>query len=80
MSNGRILGVFNSTFLAMIPRKDILETFEDFKPISLCNDVYKIIANRISKGLKHVLSLTILGEKFGFLDGRRIHESIGTTQ
>jgi hypothetical protein len=34
-SKGKVLGVFNSTFIALIPKKDKLVSFDDFNPISL---------------------------------------------
>ena len=41
--SGKIPAVFNSTFLVLIPKIDHPLYFEDFRPISLCNFVYKII-------------------------------------
>ena len=46
--SGNIPAVFNSTFLVLIPKIDHPLTFEDFRPISLCNFVYKIIGKIIS--------------------------------
>jgi hypothetical protein len=37
----------NSTFIALIPKKDISDTLDDFIPISLCNCIYKIISKVI---------------------------------
>lgn len=67
---------FNSTFIALIPKSDYLESFNDFCPISLCNCIYKIIANR----LKLVLFAHISPEQFTFLNHRQIHDAIGTAQ
>ena len=39
-----ILKDFNNTFRVLVPKKATQLTFEDFKPISLCNIVYKIIS------------------------------------
>eukprot|EP00253_Pinus_taeda_P013921 PITA_13921 len=77
---GEIYRPFNSTFIALIPKKDELETFEDFRPISLCNCIYKIIAKVIAIRLVPILSRNISIEQFGFLDGRQIHEAIGVAQ
>jgi hypothetical protein len=41
--NGHVHDPFNATFLALIPKVDNLGTLEDFRPISLCNRIYKII-------------------------------------
>ena len=64
----------NSTFITLIPKKD---TLDDFRPISLCNCIYKIISKVIAKRCKTVLSEKISLEQFGFLEGRLIHEAIG---
>jgi len=70
----------NSTFIALIPKVDKPKSFDDYRPISLCNCVYKIISKIISKRIKRVLSKHVSGEQFGFLEGRQIHEAIGVAQ
>eukprot|EP00253_Pinus_taeda_P036198 PITA_36198 len=77
---GEIYKPFNSTFIALIPKKDAPESFEDFRPISLCNCIYKIIAKVIATRLIPILSRNISMEQFGFLEGRQIHEAIGVAQ
>eukprot|EP00253_Pinus_taeda_P002680 PITA_02680 len=77
---GEIYRPFNSTFIALIPKKDEPETLEDFRPISLCNCIYKIIAKVIATRIVPILSRNISMEQFGFLDGRQIHEAIGVSQ
>ena len=69
--------VFNSTFLALIPKIDHPLSFEDFRPISLCNFAYKIIGNIISIRIINVLGRCISGEQFGFLPGRQIDDVVG---
>eukprot|EP00253_Pinus_taeda_P016512 PITA_16512 len=75
-SKGFLQNSITSPFLALIPKKDNPDTFEDFHPISLCNCIYKIIANR----LKPILSNHISPEQFAFPQDRQIHEAIGTAQ
>ena len=75
--SGKIPAVFNSTFLALIPKIDHPLSFEDFRPISLCNFVYKIIGKIISIRIRNVLGRCISGEQFGFLSGRQIHDVVG---
>ena len=72
--------VLKTTFLALIPKHDSPSSFNDFRPISLCNCIYKVISKTISNRLKPILSKSISKEKFGFLDGRKIHEAIGVAQ
>ena len=77
---GFIHGPINDTFIALIPKSDHAEGFDDYRPISLCNCLYKIISKVISRRLKEVLSQPISSEQFGFLEGRQIHEAIGVAQ
>jgi len=74
--SGRISSAIKSTFIALIPKDNFPTSFNDFRPISLCNCLYKIIANR----LKPILSRHISPEQFAFLQHRQIHEAIATAQ
>jgi len=78
--SGRIPASFNSTFIALIPKSDNASSLNEFRPISLCNCIYKIIAKIIARRLKSILSGNISDEQFGFLEGRQIHEAIGVAQ
>jgi len=66
---GLIHGPINSMFIALIPKVDKPSTFDDFKPISLCNCLYKIISKVIARRLKFFLSKSISAKNFGFLEG-----------
>jgi hypothetical protein len=68
--NGHIHEPLNSTFIALIPKTDNPSSFDDFRPISLCNCLYKIISKVISRRLKEILSRNISSEQFGFLAGK----------
>ena len=52
---GKIPVVFNSTLIDLIPKIDIPKSFEYFRPISLCNFIYKIIGKIISIHIRKVL-------------------------
>ena len=54
--------------------------FADFKPISLCNPIYKLISKIIAIRIKPVLSKALSLEEFGFLHDRQILDAIGITQ
>lgn len=77
---GVIRASINTTFISLIPKVDKPSTFDDFRTISLCNCLYKLILKVISKRLKAVLSKNISKGQFGFLQGRQIHEAIGVAQ
>ena len=74
--NGPLHHPLNTTFLALIPKKDNLDILEYFKPIFLCNITYKVVAKVISQILEKVLSNIISPEQFVFLENRQIDEAI----
>jgi hypothetical protein len=76
---GKINGGLNSTFLTLIPKANKPVTYEDFRPISLCNLCYKVISKIIANRIKPFLSRSLSEEQLGFLQGRRIQDAIGTT-
>ena len=77
---GRILASLKSTFLTLIPKCDKPSSFADFRPISLCNLVYKVISKIAANRLKPLLNKTISSQQFGFLKDKQIIEPIGITQ
>jgi len=38
----------NQTFISLIPKKDLVEHVPDFRPISICNNTYKLISMLIA--------------------------------
>jgi hypothetical protein len=66
--------------LALIQNKQALTYFEDFKPISCCNLIYKLVAKIIENLLKFVFSEIISEEQYGFLFKRQIHDVISLTR
>jgi hypothetical protein len=47
-----IFGEINATFIALIPNKNEHEFVDDYRPISLCNSIYKILAKISANRLK----------------------------
>eukprot|EP00253_Pinus_taeda_P006842 PITA_06842 len=70
----------NSTFLTLIPKSNISEEAQGFRPIALCNVIYKIIATLIAKRLKPLLPSIISPEQTGFVEGRQILDGLVVTQ
>lgn len=69
-----------STFIALIPKVSTHISFSEFRPISLCNIVYKLIPKVIVEKIKGLLSIHISNEQFRFLTGRSIHDAITIAQ
>ena len=75
---GHLCGGINSTFLALIPKVNKSVSFDDYRPISLCNLIYKVISEILVNWIKLILSKCLSLEQLGFLNGRRIQDAIGT--
>ena len=77
---GRVYGSLNATFVALIPKECKPASFNDFKPIALCNFVYKIITKMIASRIKSCLYFGISKEQFDFIEGRQIIDAKGVVQ
>jgi hypothetical protein len=71
-----VLKAFNATFLALIPKEKEANSVDKYRPISLCNVVYKIITKIIANRLKPILQEIISPEQGGFVEGRKILDGI----
>ena len=60
---GSILKSINHTFIALIPKVKNQERVSKFRPISLCNLIYKIVSKVIANRLKPLLNNIILENK-----------------
>jgi hypothetical protein len=77
---GHFYPPLNLTFIALIPKVDEPSSLNDFRPICLCNFIYKVVSKVIAKRIKDTLLKKISPKQFGFLEGRQIHEEIGVAQ
>lgn len=60
----------NSTFITLIPKNGKSDEAQGFRPIALCNVIYKIIATLVAKRLKPLLTHIISPEQTRFVEGR----------
>ena len=66
LNNGEDIAKYNHTHLVLIPKKKLCETPKDYRPISLCNVLYKVVAKVLANRLKGVLPHIISENQSGF--------------
>ena len=76
LNSGVIPESLNSTFIALIPKIKDPKKFFDFRPISLCNVVYKLIAKVLVNRLKMILPYVVSNSESAFLSGRLIINNV----
>lgn len=74
--NGRLLKDMNTTFISLIPKTREACSLGDFRPISCCNLVYKVISKIIANRLKHVLQECASPNQAVFQKGRSLGENV----
>ena len=66
----------NSTILALIPKKEDSRTMKDFRPISCCNVIYKVISKILANRLKIILPKFISPNQSAFVKDRLLMENV----
>jgi hypothetical protein len=66
----------NRTHIALIPKVPSPDTPKDYRPISLCNVIYKIIAKTLAERIKIHLPHIIHPSQAAFMQGRHIASNI----
>ena len=74
--NKTILKALNTTFITLIPKQDLAQTPDRFRPIALCNVVYNIISKVVANRLRPLLPSLVSGEQSGYVEGRKILNNI----
>ena len=76
LQSNHLLAQVNHTILCLVPKKIVPVTVEDYRPIALCNVIYRIISKLLSTRLKPLLPGIIGPNQSAFIKGRRITDSI----
>ena len=76
LRSGRLLPQVNHTVLYLVPQKVVPESVDDYRPIALCNVLYRILAKLLSNRLKPLLPKIVDPNQCAFIQGRRITDSI----
>ncbi|GAU49699.1 hypothetical protein TSUD_181970 [Trifolium subterraneum] len=81
--NDKLTKDINSTFIALIPKFDSLQRLNDFRPISLVGNLYKILAKVLANRLRLVIGSVISGSQTTFVKDRGsecVDEGDGSTK
>ena len=73
---GKHLKQINYSLIALIPKVNQLATPAQFRPINLCNTVYKIISTIIANRMRPILEKIIDPIRSVFVPNRSIHKNI----
>ncbi|XP_010430851.1 PREDICTED: uncharacterized protein LOC104715105 [Camelina sativa] len=66
----------NSTILALIPKKKKAKVMKDYRPISCCNVIYKVISKILANRLKIILPKFITPNQSVFVKDRLLMENV----
>ena len=76
LNSGSVLKLINHTFITLIPKVKNPEKVTNFRPISLCNVIYKIISKVLANRLKLMLHSIISETQSAFIANRLITDDI----
>ena len=76
INSGKFLQSINFTHITLIPKKKNLELMSYFRPISLCNVIFKLVSKVLPNRLKRILGRIISDCQSAFVAERVITDNI----
>ena len=76
LNNGVCPTTLNKTFIALVPKVKSPSSPMDYRPISLCNVLYKLASKVITNKLKDILHVVAHETQSAFVLGRLITDNI----
>ncbi|KAL0302569.1 UNVERIFIED_CONTAM: hypothetical protein Sangu_3093000 [Sesamum angustifolium] len=73
---GRLLKQLNATLLTLIPKVRTPNSVAEFRPISCCNVIYKVITKILVSRIREILELLISPSQNAFVPGRLISDNV----
>ena len=76
LNSGNMPASLNHTYISLIPKIKSPEKATDFRPISLCNVLYKIVSKTIANRLKKLFPKLVSKSQNAFMSDRLISDNI----
>lgn len=76
LNHKKSLECVNDTFITLIPKIKDAQRVGEYRPISLCNVIYKLVAKDLANTLKVIIFDIISPNQSAFISGRLIFDNI----
>lgn len=65
----------NASFIVLIPKVENPQALDEYRPVSLIECMYKIVAKLLANRLKKIMPLIINERQFAFIEGKHLLQS-----